>query len=76
MPMGMAHSPVSAGNQNSDLTQIPPRAGPGDEVKPQLSEEANFQLHEQVLQVAGQNMPPQPLLGIHGARHCGSAKRQ
>ena len=36
MPMGMAHSSVSAGNQNSDLTQIPPwcaGAGPGDEVE-------------------------------------------
>ena len=36
MPMAMAHMPVSAGNQNTDLTHISPRstgAEPGGEVK-------------------------------------------
>ena len=36
MPTGVAHSLVSAGNCNTDLTQIPPRsrgAQPGDEVE-------------------------------------------
>lgn len=44
--------------------------------EPPLSEEANFQLYEQVLQAAGQIMPSQTLLGMHGARHCGSAKHK
>lgn len=79
MPIVVAHSLFSAGSWNSDLTQVPPRstrAEPKDEVKVQASRRGPLSTVWTSSVSSRPKYAIPALTGMHGARHCWSAKHR